>query len=129
MGQELNNFGRPFLCFQYYMLNFTDSYPSYSLLRWPKNLLKNHGFNFNQTWHYESHGKGDLNFFKNRVILFFKGRLYWNRESILTKFKFLPLPNHWPYSTKLGTNHLLLKRIQVFQMKSHTFFKWEIIVQ
>ena len=57
-------------------------------------FLQNHWGNFNQTWHKTSFGEGDSNFFKWRVLSFFKGRLSWNSKNTSMNLKNL-LKNQW----------------------------------
>ena len=58
-------------------------------------LLQNHSANFYQTWYKASQSQGDSSLFKWRATRFSKGRLLWNCENALMKFKNL-LKNTWP---------------------------------
>ena len=74
-------------------------------------VIQKNEANFNQTWHKAFLGDGDSSLFKWRTLPFSKGRLLQNCENTLTNYKIFSRETG-PISTKLGTNHPLIKGIE-----------------
>ena len=76
-------------------------------------LLQNHWANFNQTWHKAYLGKGDSSLFSEGLRPFPRGDNYEIVKIHWQNLKIFFSRTAGPISTKLGTNHLWVKGIQV----------------
>ena len=94
-------------------------------------LLRNHWANYKKNLTQIIFGRKEFKYVLMKGPRFFKGRLLGNSENTMTNFKLFFSRTSWAASTKLSTNHLWVKGIQVCSNERPLFFprgyNWEII--
>ena len=83
-------------------------------MKFKKLLLQNHWANFDQSCHNASLGELDSSLFKWKGPALFQGEIITKLAKIhYRNLKILVSRTTWPISTKIGTKHPWMKRIQV----------------